>query len=88
MSKCGFELTPSYHAKTRLPCVSWVDVMLELLSNLNGMWKCPWWLIWFWPFLVLENWKKKEKGLKDVSWARSSWKFIWHSPSVGWKEVN
>jgi hypothetical protein len=38
--------------------------MLELLSNLNGMWKKPWWLIWFWPFLVLENWKKKEKGYK------------------------
>jgi hypothetical protein len=36
--------------------------MLELLSNLNGMWKHPWWFIWFWPFLVLENWKKEEKG--------------------------
>jgi hypothetical protein len=27
--------------------------------------------------------EKKGKGLKDVSQARSSWKFIWHSPSVG-----
>jgi hypothetical protein len=32
--------------------------------------------------------EKKRKGLKDVSRARSSWKFIWYSPSVGWKEVN